>query len=262
MDELLLPILVAAAVATARVGARRRRRRRMLDGREAQAPAAPHRRRRERRRVAPAARRRRVDHVQLEVDRRPRVPRRPRRSSRRCNRRLVQAYPDTYARRSSSAMRRDLRRGLRRRRRCWSRRRSLVGHGRGGVGAYLPFLLADHQAPTRGSGRSRLQLPEALDFLTRILQAGHSLSTGLQMMGEELPAAARRRVPPAATTSTASASRSRTRCKDMATRIESHRLRVLRHRGADPAADRRRPVGSAEEHQRHDPRPRAPRSST
>ncbi len=31
------------------------------------------------------------------------------------------------------------------------------------------------------------QVPEALDFLARILQAGHSLSTGLQMMGEELP---------------------------------------------------------------------------
>ena len=31
------------------------------------------------------------------------------------------------------------------------------------------------------------QLPEALDFLSRILRAGHSLSTGLQMMSEELP---------------------------------------------------------------------------
>jgi tight adherence protein B len=31
------------------------------------------------------------------------------------------------------------------------------------------------------------QLPDALDFLARILQAGHSLATGLQMMAEELP---------------------------------------------------------------------------
>jgi tight adherence protein B len=31
------------------------------------------------------------------------------------------------------------------------------------------------------------QLPEALDFLSRILRAGHSLSTGLQMMADELP---------------------------------------------------------------------------
>jgi tight adherence protein B len=32
-----------------------------------------------------------------------------------------------------------------------------------------------------------LQLPEALDFLARVLQAGHSFSTGIQMMSEELP---------------------------------------------------------------------------
>ena len=31
------------------------------------------------------------------------------------------------------------------------------------------------------------QLPEALDYLSRILRAGHSLSTGLQMMADELP---------------------------------------------------------------------------
>jgi tight adherence protein B len=31
------------------------------------------------------------------------------------------------------------------------------------------------------------QIPEALDFLSRILRAGHSLSTGLQMMADELP---------------------------------------------------------------------------
>ena len=32
-----------------------------------------------------------------------------------------------------------------------------------------------------------LQLPEALEFLQRVLRAGHSLSTGLSMMAEELP---------------------------------------------------------------------------
>jgi tight adherence protein B len=31
------------------------------------------------------------------------------------------------------------------------------------------------------------QLPDALDFLTRVLRAGHGLTTGLQLMGEELP---------------------------------------------------------------------------
>jgi tight adherence protein B len=57
------------------------------------------------------------------------------------------------------------------------------------VGAALgvaPFLVLANR-------RGRLdrlmmdQLPEALDFLSRILRAGHSLSTGLQMMAEELP---------------------------------------------------------------------------
>jgi tight adherence protein B len=32
-----------------------------------------------------------------------------------------------------------------------------------------------------------MQLPEALEFLARVLQAGHSFSTGIQMMSEELP---------------------------------------------------------------------------
>jgi tight adherence protein B len=31
------------------------------------------------------------------------------------------------------------------------------------------------------------QLPEALDFLARVLRAGHSLATGMQMAGEEIP---------------------------------------------------------------------------
>ncbi|MEM6312687.1 MAG: hypothetical protein AAF743_01280, partial [Planctomycetota bacterium] len=31
------------------------------------------------------------------------------------------------------------------------------------------------------------QIPDALDFLSRSLKAGHSLSTGFNMMGEELP---------------------------------------------------------------------------
>jgi tight adherence protein B len=51
---------------------------------------------------------------------------------------------------------------------------------------YAPFLVLK----TKSGKRQRLlsdQIPEALDFLSRILKAGHSLSTGIQMMGEELP---------------------------------------------------------------------------
>ncbi len=54
------------------------------------------------------------------------------------------------------------------------------------IGGWGPMLAVTH----RRNKRQRLlsdQLPEALDFLSRILRAGHSLSTGLQMMGQELP---------------------------------------------------------------------------
>lgn len=57
----------------------------------------------------------------------------------------------------------------------------------GGALAYVPFFILN----TKRATKQRLiaeQLPEALDFLSRVLRAGHSLTTGLQMMGEELPA--------------------------------------------------------------------------
>jgi tight adherence protein B len=54
------------------------------------------------------------------------------------------------------------------------------------VGAAVPFLRILHQRRRR----QQLivdQLVEALEFLARVLRAGHSLSTGIQMIGEELP---------------------------------------------------------------------------
>ena len=56
----------------------------------------------------------------------------------------------------------------------------------GVMAGMLPFLIvssrcAKHQKIVED------QLPEALDFLSRVLRAGHSLATGLQMAGEELP---------------------------------------------------------------------------
>ena len=62
----------------------------------------------------------------------------------------------------------------------------LVGVLAAAAGGYLPFLLLNMKANKR-QRMIAMQLPEALDFLTRVLRAGHSLSTGLQMMGEELP---------------------------------------------------------------------------
>jgi tight adherence protein B len=51
---------------------------------------------------------------------------------------------------------------------------------------YVPFFMLGGRAAKRNRLLSE-QLPEALDFLARILRAGHSLTTGLQMMGTELP---------------------------------------------------------------------------
>lgn len=51
---------------------------------------------------------------------------------------------------------------------------------------YLPFMvLANRRAKRQRT--ITCQLPEALDFLGRVLRAGHSLSTGFQMIAEELP---------------------------------------------------------------------------
>jgi tight adherence protein B len=56
-----------------------------------------------------------------------------------------------------------------------------------GLGAgYVPFFLVSMKRARRLKALCD-QLPEALDFLSRALKAGHSLSTGLQMMADELP---------------------------------------------------------------------------
>lgn len=54
------------------------------------------------------------------------------------------------------------------------------------IGGYAPVMMVNSKRNSRQRAMT-LQLPEALDFLCRILRAGHSFSTGLQMMGEELP---------------------------------------------------------------------------
>jgi tight adherence protein B len=55
-----------------------------------------------------------------------------------------------------------------------------------GLAGTVPFLLLSSRR-TKRQRTMAAQIPEALDFLGRILRAGHSLSTGLQMVGEELP---------------------------------------------------------------------------
>ena len=56
----------------------------------------------------------------------------------------------------------------------------------GGLAAYLPFMVVSIRR-NRRQKRITQQLPEALDFLSRVLRAGQSFSTGLQMMSDELP---------------------------------------------------------------------------
>lgn len=179
MTDLLLPILVAASVATfawglvaaaaGLTGGQRRRlqQRLTVDNRTDGIPA-----------IGGLS-----ITVQLEVAGVPEfLARKP--YIQRLNRRLVQAYPD-----------RTLVRFLVR---CGMYALAAggmtllvttsvpVGLAAGLAAGYVPFLMLN----ARRAKRQRmiaLQLPDALDFLTRILRAGHSLSTGLQMMGEELP---------------------------------------------------------------------------
>lgn len=71
----------------------------------------------------------------------------------------------------------------------------IVGLLVGNVIAGLAGVITGGMAPclvvsSRRKSRRKLfnaQLPEALDFLSRVLRSGQSFSTGLQMMGEELP---------------------------------------------------------------------------
>lgn len=62
----------------------------------------------------------------------------------------------------------------------------LIGLAAGAGGAYLPFMVLANRRARRQRAITE-QLPEALDFLGRVLRAGHSLSTGFQMISEELP---------------------------------------------------------------------------
>jgi tight adherence protein B len=62
----------------------------------------------------------------------------------------------------------------------------VVSLAAGGLATYLPLFYLGQK---RGHRQKLLtsQLPDALDFLSRVLKAGHSFSTGLQMMADELP---------------------------------------------------------------------------
>jgi tight adherence protein B len=62
----------------------------------------------------------------------------------------------------------------------------VLGFAAGAAASYVPMLVL-HSRRSRRQRSLADQLPDALDFLSRVLRAGHSLSTGIQMMGQELP---------------------------------------------------------------------------
>jgi tight adherence protein B len=56
----------------------------------------------------------------------------------------------------------------------------------GAVAGMLPFVIVSSRCAKRQKTIED-QLPEALDFLARVLRAGHGLATGLQMAADEIP---------------------------------------------------------------------------
>ena len=65
-------------------------------------------------------------------------------------------------------------------------RSAIAGVFAGFVCGMLPFLIVGSKC-ARHQRVVEDQLPEALDFLSRVLRAGHSLATGMQMAAEEIP---------------------------------------------------------------------------
>ncbi len=60
------------------------------------------------------------------------------------------------------------------------------GLAAGAAGFWIPLLLLRRSA-TKRAEMFEEQFPEAVDLLSRALRAGHALTTGLQMVGEEVP---------------------------------------------------------------------------
>lgn len=61
-----------------------------------------------------------------------------------------------------------------------------MGAAAGAAAGGIPFGVLRSRQTKRRRTMSE-QLPEAMDFLGRVLRSGHSLSTALQMVGQELP---------------------------------------------------------------------------
>jgi tight adherence protein B len=62
---------------------------------------------------------------------------------------------------------------------------ALIASAIAAVAGYIPYMILSSKRNRRQRALSD-QLPEALDFLSRVLRSGHSFSTGLQMLADEL----------------------------------------------------------------------------
>jgi tight adherence protein B len=65
-------------------------------------------------------------------------------------------------------------------------RLSIAGLAAAAFASTMPYLYVG-RARTRRMAKFEEQFPEAIDLLARALRAGHALTTGLQMVGDELP---------------------------------------------------------------------------
>ena len=61
---------------------------------------------------------------------------------------------------------------------------ALIASAIAAVAGYIPYMILSSKRNRRQRALSD-QLPEALDFLSRVLRSGHSFSTGLQMLADE-----------------------------------------------------------------------------
>jgi tight adherence protein B len=66
---------------------------------------------------------------------------------------------------------------------------TLVGLGTAPLFASIPFMFVRWKR-TRRFGKFEEQFPEAIELMSRALRAGHTFSTGIQMVADEIPAPA------------------------------------------------------------------------
>ena len=166
-------------------------------------------------------------------------------------RRLYQAGLTITPARFTTAVRRDRPRRVGRRRRSCSTTRA--PRSRSCSRASLPFVQIARLRAQR-MHKFEEQFPEALDLITRAMRAGHSLTFGFQMVGDEMPDPIGAEF--------AQVAEEIKLGRELRVALAQPRLprrggrsAVLRHGDHDPARDGRQPRRGAGEARHADPRP-------